>query len=61
MRNKNGSDIMKHIYHTPNAELEFMPKDIITSSANDPYRYDVAWDLSKYAGSDPADLINNMH
>ena len=60
MRNRNGSDIMKRYYHTPDAELEFIPRDVITSSANDPYRLDVAWDFSKYAEADPADLIDSM-
>ena len=50
---------MKHIYNSPEIELMSVARDIITSSADDPWVTAAKWDFSKY--SDPADYIDGVN
>ena len=39
---------MKQLYHAPAVELLYLSRDVITTSATEPYVGDLEWDFSKY-------------
>ena len=57
MRKQNGCDMMKKFYKAPDIELMNLSKDVITTSAADPYAQDIKWDLTATA-YDPASILN---
>ena len=60
MRKRIGCDIMKNTYKAPKLELMNLSKDVITTSAADPYKADIKWDLNASI-ADPADYIDNVN
>ena len=50
---------MKNTYKAPKLELMNLSKDVITTSAADPYKADIKWDLNASV-ADPADYIDNV-
>ena len=51
---------MKNTYKAPKLELMKLTKDVITTSAADPYKLDIKWDLNASA-ADPADYIDGVN
>ena len=49
--------MMKKFYKAPDIELMNLSKDVITTSAADPYAQDIKWDLTATA-YDPASILN---